>query len=87
MTPNEIAQAARDKIAGNPELEAGLRVELGTVCDVIEARARDRLHERYHFQVHARVARLAMLTAFVEGKSMDEARNAALRAAGFEVHE
>lgn len=87
MTPNEIAQAARDKIAGNPEIEAALRVEWGTVCDMIEARARDRLHERYHLQKHSYAARLAMLTAFVEGKSMDACRNAALRAAGFEVHE
>jgi len=87
MTPNEIAEKARQMIADKPELEAPMRVEWGTVCDMIDERAKNSLstYPLHELKTNLVRARLAMLTAFVEGKSMDEARTAALVAAGFEV--
>ena len=64
-----------------------MRVEWGTVCDMIEERSKNSrsAHPLHELKTHLVRARLAMLTAFVEGKSMDEARTAALVAAVFEV--
>lgn len=74
MTPNEIAEAARVKIAKEPHLEKPMRDEWSKVEEFIDARVlkskkKWKVYEAAHLH---RVARLEMLTKFVEGRSASE---------------
>lgn len=84
MTPNEIAEAARTKIAGNPSLEADMRAEWAKVEDAISAHAAASKKKWKVYEVHnlTRVARLEMLTAFVAGKTPQECAAASIERAG-----
>ena len=84
MTPNEIAEAARQKIAGNPAIEADMRTEWAKVEDAISAHAASSKKKWKVYEVHnlTRFARLEMLTAFVAGKTPQECAADALAKAG-----
>lgn len=83
-TPTQIAAAARKKIAGKPELEREMRAEWSTVQEKIEAhiaasKKKWKVYEAHHL---TSAARLAMLTAFVGGKTTKECAAAALETIG-----
>ncbi|RJT41994.1 hypothetical protein D3227_04765 [Mesorhizobium waimense] len=82
--PNAIAEAARKKIAGNPELEAAMREAWSGVQTLIEAHIEASPKKWKAYEAHhvTSAARLAMLTAFVDGKSTAECGLAALRTIG-----
>jgi len=86
MSPNEIAEAARQKIAGNPDLEREMRADWAAVESLISDHAAGTKKKWKVYEVHhlAQTARLAMLTAFVEGKSPRECAVAALQRIGFD---
>ncbi|MER9628364.1 hypothetical protein [Mesorhizobium sp. M0296] len=84
MKPNKIAEKARKMIAGKPELEAAMRAEWSTVEAKIKANVSTtkKTWKNYEMQNATRTARLAMLTAFVDGKSPAECAAAALETIG-----
>lgn len=86
MTPNEIAEAARQKIAGKPELERAMREAWDRVATKIAETidASNRTHKAYARSNALRNARLAMLTEFVDGKSVEDCEAEALRVSGVE---
>lgn len=71
LSPNEIAEKARTRISGNPPLEVALRAAWDRICTKIEERAASVRPKRKVFEVHheTQAARLALLTAIVEGRS------------------
>lgn len=80
MTPNQIAEAARAKIAGNPELEAEMRAAWEEVKPYM-ARAAEKFHAvHYAMRNIERNARLAFLTKFVEGGRVRDCYDAAIAA-------
>lgn len=84
MKPSKIAEKARKKIDGKPELEREMRAEWSTVQAKIEAhiaasKKKWKVYEAHHI---TSAARLAMLTAFVGGKSPKECAAAALETVG-----
>lgn len=78
--PNDIAKAARKKIAGKPELERDMRDEWAEVQAKIDAHVAASKKKWRGYQVSGLrySARLAMLTAFVDGKTPQESAAAAL---------
>jgi hypothetical protein len=87
MTPNEIAEAARRMIVGRPDLERDMRAAWDRVQDVISINVdadADIRWKAYGKANKNRAARLAMLTAFVDGKPVDECATAALAAVGLD---
>lgn len=84
MKPNEIAEAARAKIAGNPQVEDAMRAEWSKVMAAISAhvatsKKKWKVYEAHHVTA---TARLEMLTAFVAGKTPAECAAAALGCVG-----
>lgn len=84
---NCIASRARQKIEGNPDLERDMRSEWEKVQDRIDAhiaksKKRLKVYEAHHL---TQTARLAMLTAFVEGKTAKECASAALDRIGINM--
>lgn len=65
MTPNEVAEAARKKVEGSPELEKTMR-DLWELIK-FEISASPKKWKAYELQNADRAARLELLTAFVEG--------------------
>ncbi|MGE3307744.1 MAG: hypothetical protein AB7I52_17445 [Rhizobiaceae bacterium] len=86
MTPNEVAAAARAKIAGNPDLEREIRAEWAAVEGLISDHAAGSKKKWKVYEVHHlnQAARLAMLTAFVDGKSPRESAVAGLAKTGID---
>ena len=83
-TPTEIAVTARAMIALAPALEAPMRAEWAKVEEAISAHAsaskkKWKVYEVHHLTQHAR---LAMLSAFVDGKAPEQCAVEALKAAG-----
>jgi hypothetical protein len=89
MTPaerkdaNRIVAEARKMIEGKPEIAAAMRAEWRKVEDeiaghVAKSKGRWKVYEARRVSA---TARLAMLTAFVDGKGADECVAAALEAA------
>ncbi|SDL07968.1 hypothetical protein SAMN05428953_12669 [Mesorhizobium muleiense] len=80
MKPNKIAAAARKKIAGKPELEHDMRDKWVEVQAKIDAHvaASKKKWKNYEASHLFYAARLAMLTAFVDGKTPQECAAAAL---------
>lgn len=83
-SPNQIAAAARKMIAGKPELEAAMREAWAGVETLIaeHVKASKKKWKVYEAQNVTRAARLAMLTAFVDGKTPQECAAAALETIG-----
>lgn len=84
MTPNEIAAKAREMISGNRKLEGEMRTAWASVEDqindhVLASKKKWTVYEAHHIK---QVARLEMLTAFVEGITTSECAKAALARAG-----
>lgn len=84
MKPNEIAEAARKLIAGNPQVEAEMRAEWATVeakiyAHVSSSKKTWKVYEAHHV---TQTARLEMLTLFVAGKTPQECADAALERVG-----
>jgi hypothetical protein len=90
MTPaerkdaNRIASEARSMIEGKPEIAAAMRAEWRKIEDEIEShlaksKKRWKVYEMAHVSA---TARLAMLTAFVQGRSTTECVVAALESVG-----
>lgn len=84
MKPNQIAEKARKMIAGRPELEAAMRevwagVETLIAEHVKASKKKWKAYEAHHV---TSVARLAMLTAFVDGKTPVECAAAAMERIG-----
>lgn len=82
--PDDIAKAARKKIAGKPELEAAMRecwagVETLIAEHISASKKKWKAYEAHHVTA---AARLAMLTALVDGKTPPECSIAALRTLG-----
>ena len=85
MTPNEIAEAERHMIVGKSDLERDMRVAWNRVQEAIGVSVDsdpDIRWKAYGKANKQRAARLAMLTAFVDGKPVDECATAALAAVG-----
>lgn len=81
MTPNEVAEAARRKVAQDgPEIDATMRAAWDRVWALIEKYwlASNSPDKHYHMAQASRRARLAMLTAYVEGKEVSECEKAAV---------
>lgn len=84
MKPNQIAEKARKMIAGKPEIEAAMReawagVETLIAEHIKASKKKWKVYEAHHV---TSAARLAMLTAFVDGKTPPECSIAALRTLG-----
>lgn len=81
MTPNEIAQAARDKVAKDgPEVEAVMKAAWMAVAAMIEKfwLASNSPDKHYHMSQANRRARLAFLKAYLDGKTLLECESAAI---------
>lgn len=94
MTPTErkkantIAEAARQMIDGKPDIERAMRDAWDQVAQMIAIHFNqsDRLHKAYARSNALRDGRLAMLTEFVAGKTVEECSIAALASAGLDKH-
>lgn len=80
MEPNAAVAKVREMIAENPALAEDFKAAWNRVCDKIEARAlakrpKPRVFEVYH---QTEVARIALLTAIAEGKSLEASEAVAL---------
>lgn len=75
MTPNQIAEAARKKAAEDgPEAAERMRAVWTALLGLIDAKweVSNSPDRKYHREQDARKSRLAMLTAYLEGKSPEE---------------
>lgn len=70
MTPQQIVEAARDVVAGRPELEAEMRAGWAVCLQLITDRAKQW------------DARIAFLQAILDGCNVDECARRSLMAAG-----
>jgi hypothetical protein len=84
MKPNEVIGAARAKLGKDTPLNTAVMEAWDKVCDQIQARAVARRPKMKVFEVHheTQVAKLALLTAIVEGRTPSAAQEAALRSVG-----
>jgi hypothetical protein len=84
MTPNQIADKAREMCAGNEELSANLKAAWNRVCDQIESRAKRIGSRVFEVRQCLDAARLELLTATVDGKPLDVAEKLSLKRVGIE---
>lgn len=81
MNPNEVVAKARKLIASKPDLEASMRGAWGRICDKIQDRALAKRPKPQSYEVRQELeaARLALLTAVVEGRTLEVAEDEALQ--------
>lgn len=86
MKPNEIILKVREMCAADKQVEAAIKAGWNAICDKIEKRALAKRPKPKVFEVHheTEVAKLAYLTAIVEGKTNEVAQGAAEAAVGLE---
>lgn len=84
MTPNEIVEAAKAKLAKHPPLAEATKAAWNRVCDKIQDRALTRRPKPKVFEVHheTEVARLALLAAIANGRGPESGEIEALERVG-----